>query len=252
MPDYNPQIDYYEILQVHPHASGAVIKAAYRVILRELRAHPDLGGREDFAKVLNEAYRVLGNSELRLAYDGARLLVTAKQVEHPGLEQVVTCPRCGKSNTLPLGTDTRSARCSFCGVALHKVAAPPSKQAAERRENVFDLPPDEYRALCRQSQSDRRVERVAEGDVLRCRFCGNEWAAKKSGRPPRTCPTCLRVDWHAFRMLKCRVCGYEWRSSRLARWTYRDHPRCPNCANPRWSNYCESHPLRWFLGLLPG
>lgn len=247
MPQYNPNDDYYEILQVHPRASAAVIKAAYRVILRELRAHPDLGGREDFAKLLNEAHRVLTDPQLRLAYDGARLLLTAAPGQEPQLQQVLDCPRCRRPNTLPLGTDARSARCSFCAGPLHLPPTPPSTQP---QENIFHLLADDYQVLCQQSQLDRRLSHVQPGDTLRCRFCGNEWKARKSGRPLPACPLCTRADWHAFRIFKCRACGYEWRSTRLSNWPYRDHPRCPNCAHQRWSSYCESHPFRWFFGLL--
>lgn len=247
MPEYDPQIDYYEVLQVHPHASTAVIKAAYRVILRELRAHPDLGGREDSARALNEAHRVLTDPDLRRAYEGERLVVTARQRSEPALEQVIICSQCGKANALLLGTDGRDVRCSFCNGPL-RVPAKPS--VTKQDENVFGLPAQEYRSLQRQSQVDHRPERMAVGDVLRCRFCGNEWEAAKSGRPLSTCPVCLRSDWYASRFFKCRTCGHEWRTTRMAGWPYRVHPRCPKCGNARWNSSCESHPLRWFWGLL--
>jgi len=64
--------DYYEVLQVHPTADVAVIKSAYRTIMRELQAHPDLGGDEEKAKVVNEAHRVLSAPDLRTEYDANR------------------------------------------------------------------------------------------------------------------------------------------------------------------------------------
>lgn len=247
MPEYDPRVDYYELLQIDPRASSAVIRAAYRVILRELRAHPDLGGREDFARSLNKAYHVLSDQQLRAEYDGARLLVAPEREDRGGLEQILACPKCRRPNPLPLDADARRAYCSFCSAPLH---ADGSSARPEPKENVFGLSPEEYRRLCRDSQLDRRTDQVASGEALSCRFCGNEWMAKKSSRPLRSCPICGRADWHAFRLLKCRVCGREWRSSRFGGWAYRDHPRCPNCATARWSSYCESHPFRWFLGLL--
>jgi DnaJ-class molecular chaperone len=248
VPDHNSRVDYYEVLQVHPRASTAVIKAAYRVIQRELRAHPDLGGREDFAKLLNEAYRVLTSPDLRLAYDGERLLAKgADRGRDGGLEQVIGCPRCSTANPVPLGADPAAEHCFSCGAPLQR-APRPDKPTAE--ENIFGLSAEHYRRLSQQSQLDLRAEHVEPGDLVRCRFCGNEWEAARPGRPVRTCPVCAREDWHAYRVLKCRVCGHEWRSARLSNWAYRDHPRCPNCTNPRWNTYCESHPLRWFLGFL--
>src|SRR3989441_630613 len=65
-------VNYYEVLQVHPTADVAVIKSAYRTIMRELQAHPDLGGDEEKAKVVNEAHRVLSAPDLRTEYDANR------------------------------------------------------------------------------------------------------------------------------------------------------------------------------------
>lgn len=69
---FRPDVDYYEILQVHPRASQEMVKKAYRTLMGELGAHPDLGGDEDRAKLINEAYAVLGDPEQRRAYDDAR------------------------------------------------------------------------------------------------------------------------------------------------------------------------------------
>jgi hypothetical protein len=69
---FRPEIDYYEILQVHPRASQEMVKKTYRTLMGEMRGHPDLGGDEERAKLINEAYTVLGDPELRRAYDNAR------------------------------------------------------------------------------------------------------------------------------------------------------------------------------------
>lgn len=69
---FRPEIDYYEILQVHPRASAEIIKKAYRTLMGEMGGHPDLGGDEERAKLINEAYSVLGDAGLRQAYDRAR------------------------------------------------------------------------------------------------------------------------------------------------------------------------------------
>ena len=70
--NFPSDVNYYEVLQVHPTADVAVIKSAYRTIMRELQAHPDLGGDEEKAKVLNEAHRVLSAPDLRAEYDAVR------------------------------------------------------------------------------------------------------------------------------------------------------------------------------------
>jgi curved DNA-binding protein CbpA len=69
---FRPEIDYYEILQVHPRASQEMVKKAYRTLMGEMGGHPDLGGDEERAKLINEAYTVLGDPALRRAYDNTR------------------------------------------------------------------------------------------------------------------------------------------------------------------------------------
>lgn len=69
---FRAEVDYYEVLQVHPHASAEMVKKAYRTLMGEMGGHPDLGGDEERAKLLNEAYAVLGDPHLRRAYDEAR------------------------------------------------------------------------------------------------------------------------------------------------------------------------------------
>ena len=69
---FRPEVDYYEILQVHPRASHEMINKAYRTLMGEMRGHPDLGGDEERAKLINEARTVLADPDLRRAYDAAR------------------------------------------------------------------------------------------------------------------------------------------------------------------------------------
>lgn len=75
---FRPDVDYYEILQVHPRASAEMVKKAYRTLMGEMGGHPDLGGDEERAKAINEAYAVLGDPDLRRAYDQARARVAPR------------------------------------------------------------------------------------------------------------------------------------------------------------------------------
>ena len=61
--------NYYRILHVQFDAPPAVIKASYRTIMQKLRAHPDLGGEQWNASLINEARKVLLDPALRAAYD---------------------------------------------------------------------------------------------------------------------------------------------------------------------------------------
>ena len=59
----------YRVLQVQPDAPYEIIKASYRTLMQKLKAHPDLGGDEWNAAVINEAYAVLSDTEKRKKYD---------------------------------------------------------------------------------------------------------------------------------------------------------------------------------------
>jgi curved DNA-binding protein len=62
-------IDYYNVLQVSPHAHIEVIKSSYRTLMSKLNMHPDKGGDEERAKLINAAYEILSNEKLRADYD---------------------------------------------------------------------------------------------------------------------------------------------------------------------------------------
>jgi hypothetical protein len=61
--------NYYRILHIQPDAPRAIIKASYRTQMQKLRMHPDLGGDEWNAHLLNEAYQILRDPDRRRAYD---------------------------------------------------------------------------------------------------------------------------------------------------------------------------------------
>lgn len=70
MPSTPDPDDLYARLQVAPHASAAVIDAAWRRLARD--AHPDHGGDPELFKWYEQAYAVLGDPPSRAAYDLTR------------------------------------------------------------------------------------------------------------------------------------------------------------------------------------
>ena len=64
--------NYYRLLHVQPDAPLEVIKASYRALMRSLKHHPDLGGDQWDAALINEAYEVLSVPEKRKTYDRER------------------------------------------------------------------------------------------------------------------------------------------------------------------------------------
>lgn len=59
--------DYYSILQVDKNAEPEVISFAYKALAK--KNHPDMGGEAEKMKLINEAYDVLSNPELKSEYD---------------------------------------------------------------------------------------------------------------------------------------------------------------------------------------
>lgn len=62
---------YYELLGVTPQAPLEIIQAVYRAWMKALKVHPDLGGDEELAKKLNEAYETLKDPKKRLIYNAS-------------------------------------------------------------------------------------------------------------------------------------------------------------------------------------
>lgn len=60
---------YYDILRVAPDAEIEVITAAYHTLMSKLKKHPDLGGDEVEATIINRAYEILSNPKERAVYD---------------------------------------------------------------------------------------------------------------------------------------------------------------------------------------
>lgn len=59
--------NYYNILQVTREADLETIKNSYRKMCKI--NHPDQGGDHEKMKIINEAYEVLSNADMRLKYD---------------------------------------------------------------------------------------------------------------------------------------------------------------------------------------
>jgi tetratricopeptide (TPR) repeat protein len=151
MPSRTPGIDYYELLQVHPKASLAVIKKAYRTLMLEAGNHPDQGGSAEVSSRMSEAYAVLSNPERRAAYDAVYFLLSEHK-RHQGPSQpqaakpskpeapkgneapsaheppseslIVLCPRCQIKNRVKSQDWLSLAHCSRCGQALKQLPHP--------------------------------------------------------------------------------------------------------------------------------
>lgn len=109
--------NYYRILHVQPDAPRAIIKASYRTLMQKLKQHPDLGGDEGNASLLNEAYTVLSEPARRAAYDRDVLpaLLAARQATREAPRDSSDTGS-GQVRPMPAG-QTASRICAFCGTA---------------------------------------------------------------------------------------------------------------------------------------
>lgn len=94
--------NYYRLLHVQPDAPREIIRSSYRTVMQKMRVHPDLGGDDEHAAIINEAYATLSDPRARAAYDEARLK-----------------PERARSSVEKIGGDTgrpqiHRALCAFC------------------------------------------------------------------------------------------------------------------------------------------
>lgn len=96
-----PDVDCYEILQVHPRAHPQVITAAYRALARML--HPDYAGEHTDAPMarLNRAYATLRDPDLRRDYDRRRAAAASKS--HAGAKHATSQTPDPRGTVLPYG-----------------------------------------------------------------------------------------------------------------------------------------------------
>ncbi len=120
---------YYEVLQIAPDASAEVIQGAYRALLKNAKGHPDLGGSEEAAKAINEAYSVLSHPDQRQAYDRElarqrpapgrpRDLLRTQLVPVVQTQYVLICPNCRRRNLVDERAALQKMKCGHCGQVL--------------------------------------------------------------------------------------------------------------------------------------
>lgn len=152
--------NYYRILHVDRDAPAEVIQASYRTLMHRLRVHPDLGGDEAEAALVNEAFATLGDPARRAAYDVTlgrtslhRSAGTAKQTAAPApprsASQKAICGFCGAAQ---LGAQpTRpDALCATCRSPL---CPPPRQDAGDRSRRKMERLPRDLPVTFRRAES---------------------------------------------------------------------------------------------------
>lgn len=106
------QKTYYELLHIQVDAPVEVIRSSYRVLMQQLKMHPDLGGDPETAALVNKAYQVLTNPEERAFYDDS--IKQAKQEMHELGVETTSYQKEGSFVSVNLET-----HCAFCHAPHH-------------------------------------------------------------------------------------------------------------------------------------
>ena len=111
--------NYYRLLHVQPDAPTEIIKSSYRTLMQRLRMHPDLGGDDWNASLLNEAYAVLSNPDKRAAYDADREDFPRADTTEPAGQTPPPDPAQARQRSRPrqAGNDEY---CPFCHTGLDR------------------------------------------------------------------------------------------------------------------------------------
>ena len=118
------------MLHVQQDAPSEVIRSTYRTMMQKMKMHPDLGGSQEDAALINEAYSVLMNSNARAEYDSFLSSVNnsdAKQSSQVNAQKTTRvirenqCPFCEYPHNHGQHMETDS-QCNRCGSALFPAA----------------------------------------------------------------------------------------------------------------------------------
>ena len=154
--------NYYRILQVQPDAPVEVIRASYRTLMRELKQHPDLGGDQWNAGVLNEAYETLANIDKRAEYDKRLFETYIKRPfpsEDPEKKSVtsISCPFCKR----PLARRVKSLQgCPACRNPLKPDSGHEALNRLQRRSSRRIRRPGKLRYCYSRPGRERSAEMI--------------------------------------------------------------------------------------------
>ena len=141
--------NYYRILHVQPDAPVEIIQSSYRTLMQRLKQHPDLGGDNWNAALINEAYQVLTNPQSRERYDHKRELI-----------------RRGSSSSKP------------AGYAADKVTSPLVKQSANDPATYTVTTSDSACLFCLTPHDSSMID---DPDAV-CSNCGSPLCAASEWR----------------------------------------------------------------------
>ncbi len=144
--------NYYRLLQVQPDAPYEIIRASYRTLMKELKSHPDFGGENSDAYLINEAYETLSDSAKRIEYD--------KKLKIKPIESFNKC-----INTMKIKNNEKSLnqnnhrscnRMKKSGILHYSF----SILQTDREANLIDISPKGVRFLCSEPLKKESIIRL--------------------------------------------------------------------------------------------
>lgn len=145
--------NYYRVLHLQPDAPQPMVRMAYRTIMQKLKAHPDLGGEEWNASLINEAYDVLSDPKKRASYDKNFFTQRSKEEAANQFE--------AQRNSEKQKADENSASERFGDSHTTDQSTGSKFNAQTQNENFSDHPNNKFYQEKNSSQ--------------RCIFCGSEY-----------------------------------------------------------------------------
>ncbi len=152
--------NYYRILHVQPDAPAAIIKSSYRTLMQKLKAHPDLGGADWNAALINEAFAVVMDPARRIRYDAELGFRAHQRTPNEGKKSGASQPPPPQTQRDRTGPGTS---CPFCR----------TRQLPGRHYGALDTCPDCRSPLLRprritlEGACKRAVTRVAREGAVR-------------------------------------------------------------------------------------
>jgi curved DNA-binding protein CbpA len=190
-------LDHYQVLQVDRRADPKVIERVYKTLMLDLKNHPDLGGDEARARLINAAYHTLKDPERRRAYDEELARRERKaapppalarrpapdpagpiELQDPGTSWPALCPRCRNPHPVPHSVPFHQRlQCPSC----HWFFRDPQRELAALRARIFRLGPASRALAERLYVAVEGQQRAAEEAAAR----GDEAAAREALRLKR-------------------------------------------------------------------
>jgi len=144
--------NYYRVLQVQPDAPYEIIHASYRTLMKELKIHPDLGGEQSDAYLINEAYETLSDSVKRAEYDKKLIIKPTESY----FNYINTQKSKSSEDSLSNNYHRSYERIKKRGVLHYSF----SWLQADREAKLIDISPKGIRFICSEKLKDKSTLRL--------------------------------------------------------------------------------------------